>query len=139
MKGSNVKRKYRIPGVARLRAVFGDNARKARKVLEMTRAQLIETDAGDKRVRECHNPPETWDIRMHVLNAMEDSNGGWFFGLETVALGNGELVEYLNTGDTYAATVYRWRGNYHVGSWGDLVERHGSMDLQDALLRRNRY
>jgi hypothetical protein len=121
----------RLPSVATLRHAFGDNAHRARAILEMSRGELEKLPVGEARVRECHNAPTTWDVRMHCLNAL-----GEFFGLETIALANGELVEYLNAGDTYATTLYRWRGRYWVGCCGDLVERHGSMDLQEVLLRR---
>lgn len=127
--------KFRSPSIAKLREVYGDNAPEAKRILRMTRAELLQTDAGNARALECHNAPPTWDIRMHALNALEDGNGGQFSGLETVALGDGSLVEYLNAGDSYVATVYRLNGNYYVGDIGSLIERRDSMDLQDALPR----
>ena len=126
---------FRSPSIAKLREVYGDNAPEAKRILGMTRAELLQTDAGDARALECFNSPPTWDLRMHALNALEDSNGGRFCGLETLALGDGSIVEYLNAGDSYVATIYRLNGNYYVGDIGSLIERRGSMDLQDALLR----
>ena len=126
---------FRSPSIAKLREVFGGNAPEAKRILRMNRTELLETDAGNARALECHNSPPTWDLRMHALNALEDSNGGRFCGLETVALGDGSLVEYLNAGDSYVATVYRLNGNYYVGDIGSLIERRDSMDLQEALLR----
>lgn len=120
-----------IPSVKSLSPVFGYNAKQARAILEMSRAELETLPAGAARVLECYHPPKTEDIRLHCLNALAETHG-----VETIALGNGELVEYLNAGDTYSPTLYRWRGRYHVGDWGSLVERHGSMDLQDAILRQ---
>lgn len=128
-----MKARFRSPSIAKLREVYGDNAPQAKAVFGMTRAQLIETDAGDARVRECYHDPATSDIRMHVLNAMEDSDGRRFYGVEAVALADGSIVDYLNAGDPYVATVYRLRGNYYVGDIGSLIERRGSMDLQSAL------
>ena len=127
--------KFRSPSIAKLREVFGDNAPEAKRILRMTRAELLETDAGNARAPECHHAPKTWELRLHALNALEDSNGGQFCGLETVALGDGSIVEYLNAGDSYVATVYRLNGNYYVGDIGGLIERRDSMDLQEALLR----
>lgn len=123
-----MKKPFRSPSVDKLRLVFGKNARQAKRILGMNRVQLEQTEGGAARVRECYTEPPLWDIRMHALNHLAGTHG-----VETIALGDGSFVDYLNTGETYAATLYRWRGNYHVGSWGDLVERHGGGDLQEAI------
>lgn len=34
----------------------------------------------------------------------------------------GESFRYLNTGDSYVATIIRHRGRWKVGSWGGMVE-----------------
>ncbi len=107
----------RRPSVKALRAVFGDKASEARKVLLMTRDELEATDAGSARVRECYNAPATYDVRMTVLNSIAG-----LYGVEGAETESGEWATYLNTGDTYNPTVIYWRGRYRVQSLGDLVE-----------------
>lgn len=126
---------YRVPSLKALAAVFPDPAIavQAKLVLHMTKDELLETEGGDKRWRECYNPPPTWMLRMAELDRLAET-----FGVETFALKGGKFVDYLNTGETYDATICRVDGHYRVSSWGDLVERYGTMDLQEAI-RRNGY
>lgn len=110
--------KTRLPSVATLAQVFAD-PKQARRILEMTRAELEQTEAGAARVRECLNPPATYDVRMHVLNACDAG----LHGVESISLHGGcDFAEYLNTGDTYAPTLIRYNGRYRVQSVGDFVE-----------------
>lgn len=107
----------RKPSVKTLRRCFDDPAA-ARRIFEMSRAELLETTAGAARDRECYNAPETWDIRMHALNA-----AGGFHGVESLQTeSTDEYAEYLNAGDSYAPTVIYWRGKYRIQSVGDFVE-----------------
>lgn len=106
----------RLPSVATLAAVF-DDPKEARRVLGLSRLALVALPAGDRRVRECYHPPSTDDERMHVLNSLDPG----LHGVEAIKVGS-EYADYLNTGDTYAATLIFWRGNYRVQSWGDFVE-----------------
>ena len=107
----------RIPSVKKLALVFGDKAKEARKILEMSRSELIELPAGAARVAECYHPPKTYDIRLHCLDALGET-----YGIEAQENNEGEFMDWLNVGDTYAPTIIRWRGNYLVSSWGDVVE-----------------
>lgn len=107
----------RIPSIKTLSAVFTD-ARQARAILEMTRAQLLQLPAGSARFAQCYNAPKTYDVRMHCLNAIESG----LYGLESMESTGGEYAEYLNAGDTYAPTLIYWRGAYRVQSVGDFVE-----------------
>jgi len=107
----------RLPSVRTLREVFGENARQARKVLEMSRSELVALPAGAERVRECYNPPDTHDVRMTCLNALADTHGVELFDTRR------GVCEYLNAGDTYAVTLVYFRGRYMVTSWGDIAER----------------
>ncbi len=108
----------RLPSVRTLRAVFGDNAKQARAILEMSRTQLEALPEGWSRVQECYNPPETYDIRLHCLNALAGTHG-----VESFDTKHG-WCDYLNAGDTYAVTLVRFRGRYQVTTWGDIAERH---------------
>lgn len=107
----------RLPSVKTLSEVFND-AKQARKIMEMPRAELSTTDAGARRLRECFHPPKTYDLRLHVLNSIEFG----LHGVESIESTGGEYADYLNTGDTYAPTLIYWRGKYRVQSIGDFVE-----------------
>lgn len=107
-----------LPSIRTLRAVFGDRAREARAILEMSRAELETLPAGAARVAECYNPPATSDLRMTCLDALAGTHG--VEGFETRRNG---WCEYLNAGDTYAPTLLRYRGRYRVGCWGGIAER----------------
>jgi len=106
------------PSIKTLRAIFGENAAKAKEILLMTRAQLVATPTGAARVAECYHPPETRDIRMECLNALGD-----FHGVECFETSAGSCM-YLNAGDTYALTLVRFKGAYRVKCWGDIAEKY---------------
>lgn len=107
----------RKPSAKTLSAVFSD-PKKARAVFDMNRTQLLETEAGAARDKQCYNVPKTYDLRLHVLNALESG----LYGLESVQSTGGEYAEYLNAGDTYTPTVIYCRGQYRVQSIGDFIE-----------------
>jgi hypothetical protein len=125
---------YRVPSLKALAAVFPDPdvAIQAKLVLHMKHAELVETEGGGKHWRECYNPCPTWELRMAELDRLAET-----FGVETFALKGGKFVDYLNTGDSYAATICRVGGHYRVSSWGDIAERYETMDLQEAIARNN--
>lgn len=113
-----------LPSVRTLAQCFDDPA-EARRIFKMSRAELLATDAGAARNRECYHPPKTWDLRMHALNEC-----GRFHGIESLASerqSNGysadEYADYLNAGDPYLPTVIYWRGRYRVQCVGDFIER----------------
>ncbi len=43
------------------------------------------------------------------------------FGVEGADVGS-HSFRYVNRGYTYEKTIIRHAGDYHIGSWGDLVE-----------------
>lgn len=112
----------RLPSIKTLRAVFQDRAHEARRILEMRRDQLEAHPVGAARVAECHHAPQTRDLRMTILNALDSG----LHGVEGFVIGrrNGDAdtVWYLNAGDTYTPTLVFWAGAYRVESWGDRVE-----------------
>lgn len=107
----------RAPSIRTLARVFED-PKQARRIFKMTATELSDLPAGTARHLECLNPPKSWDVRMHCLNALDAG----FHGLESVETSKGEYASYLNTGDCYAETVIYWRGRYRVQSVGDFVE-----------------
>jgi hypothetical protein len=108
-----------LPSVRALRPVFGENAKQARAILEMSRRELEALPAGAARVAECYNPPATSDIRLTCLDALARTHG-----VEAFETKRDGYCEYLNAGDTYAPTLIRFRGRYRVATWGDIAERH---------------
>lgn len=108
-----------LPSVRTLRTVFGENAKQARAILEMSRRELEALPAGAARVAECYNPPATSDIRLTCLNALAGTHG-----VEAFETKRDGYCEYLNAGDTYAPTLVLFRGRYRVATWGDIAERH---------------
>lgn len=107
----------KTPSIKTLSAVFTD-VKQAKKILQMTRNELLQTEAGKARDLECYNPPKTYDLRMTVLNAIEQG----LHGVESVESNNGEYADYLNSGDSYKATLIYWKGTYRVQSLGDFIE-----------------
>ena len=94
-----------------------------KRILTASRATLQALPAGAARARECYYQPRTSDLRLTCLDAALGT-----YGVECFETRKGELVEYLNAGDTYTPTIVRWRGNYSVRCWGDIAERHGIND-----------
>ena len=72
-------------------------------------------------VRSCYNQPPRHDIRMAMADELCET-----CGVEYTPAGHNAkspAIEYLNAGDTYAATLLYVNGSYRVGCWGDIVER----------------
>lgn len=108
----------RTPSIKTLSMVF-NNPREAKRILTLSRAELLRLDTGRTRNAECYNPPPTTaDLRMTCLNAID----ACLHGVESAETTEGEYATYLNTGDSYASTVIYWRGRYRVQSLGDFIE-----------------
>ena len=48
------------------------------------------------------------------------------YGVEFIREGRNSrspAIDYCNTGDSYGCTVLWYNCNFHIGSWGDIVER----------------
>lgn len=106
--------------------------RKAAAVLAIIRGQLdplkypLHFPATDKWSRSCCNPLPAKDCKLSALNELLG-----MFGAEAVREEcawdryYGDCVaEYLNTGDSYAATLVldHQRGKWLLTTWGDFVE-----------------
>jgi hypothetical protein len=112
MRTPSIKSIRRIPGVT------PEQAREAKRILQMTRAELECLPAGAARVAECYHPPKTYDLRLECLNAALGMHG-----VEGFQTSRGNWAVYLNAGDTYALTIVFYRGTYRVACWGDIAER----------------
>jgi hypothetical protein len=91
-------------------------AKEAKRILRMSRADLEQLPAGSARLAECYHPPNTADLRMSCLDAVMGT-----YGVEGFQTDKGEWVTYLNAGDPYAPTIVLYRRRYRVACWGDLV------------------
>jgi hypothetical protein len=78
-----------------------------------------------KWIRSCYNRPSKTALKLSALNELI---GG--FGVEGIGRNDNPPYtppyEYINTGDTYAATIIRdnLRNRYFVSDWGTIVERN---------------
>ena len=107
----------KLPSIKTLSTVF-DNPSEAREILEMNRAKLSELPSGKSRIAECYHPPQTYDLRLTCLNALDSG----LHGVEAIESNNGTYADYLNTGDVYAPTIIYWNGGYRVQSIADFIE-----------------
>lgn len=113
----------KLPSIKTLSAIFPENPKQARAILEMTREDFLTAescvhfDSVKQMIRASYHPPKVYSMKMHALDIV-----GRFHGSESIESTKGEYAEYLNTGDTYAPTLIRWRGRYRVQSLGDFVE-----------------
>ena len=107
-----------LPSIKTLREVFGDNAKRAREILEMNRAQLEELPPCQARIRECYHAPDTCDLRLTALDEIANTHG-----VEAFETPQG-VCHYLNAGDTYEPTLILYQKRYRVGCWGYIAEKH---------------
>lgn len=116
---------HRTPSLKTLRTLPGVDTGKAvalKRLLTACRADLeSHPAAGELLARWCWHAPATPHLRLTCLDAELGT-----YGVEAFRTDRGELVEYLNAGDTYAPTIVRFRGTYRVACWGDIAERHGA-------------
>lgn len=112
----------------RLRAAFERTAgaRNVDAALAIIRGELdpLVVPAAVELKRECYNPPGRHYLTMTALDALLGTHGVEHIG--EVDMHSGPPVEYLNTGDTYAATLVWYRDRvrpWSVESWGDVAER----------------
>lgn len=118
-----------IPSVKTLSRICDSpaQARKLRKLLEIRNGCKLEAMIAaecphtQSWIDQCHNSPSLHDMKM---NAADELIGT--YGVEFIPRGQNAQspsIEYLNAGDTYAATLMFVRGSFVVGCWGDIVER----------------
>ena len=73
----------------------------------------------------CHNEPRRIELILAALNECLEC-----FGVEAFRSRHGSqyeaIAEYLNTGDTYSATIlFRHdTGTFRITTWGDFYERN---------------
>lgn len=116
----------------RIASHLGISLRKASIVLAIIQGQLDPLKypkhfpQTDKWANSCYNPLPAKDCKLSALNELLELHGveairdehSWdrYYG--------DCIAEYLNTGDSYAATIVldHQRGKWLLTSWGDFVE-----------------
>ena len=115
-----------LPSVKTLDRAFPGKGAELRALLKSS-AAVREHPAAVSLARQCYNPPELAYMRLTALNAIAETCGieaVWREGESASDCTSSPAFEYLDTGDTYALTIIRWRnGRYAVASWGDIVEK----------------
>lgn len=95
--------------------------------------ELVEkhVPATEKYVRSMYSDPyhsSMWrvTVALHAMDQIMGTHGVEALGPPDDRDGYAPPYEYLNTGDTYAATLIYKRASdaLRIGSWGDIVERH---------------
>ena len=112
----------RSPSINKLLQVFPDRAKakEAKRILGMdnTGHRLKKYASVEAHRRACYNPPDCSYIKLLALNELAEAHGVEYF--KSV---KGEYAEYINMGESYAATILLWRGHFRVTSFGDFVEQ----------------
>lgn len=113
---------WTIPRVANHLSIDHDTAAKVIAIVR-EQAKPDEVPATAAWIQQCFHRPSESELKMHALNSILG-----LFGSEPI-WGGGSITrpaaEYLNTGDTYGATIVLdyVAGRFRLSTMGDFVER----------------
>lgn len=102
----------------------------ARQIIALIRREVspFTVDATAKWADSCYHAPDPGkpETILHAIDRVLGTCGAEAIFSERYSCTQ-PVLEYCNTGDTYATTIaYDYvRGKYLLTSWGDWVERHG--------------
>lgn len=118
-----------LPSIQTLESAFPGKGRELRRYLEASREALAEHPAGAARIAECYHPPKTYDVRLHVLNAVAETYSVEYVTHKKDTCTESYGFDYLNVGDFYVLTIMRSAetGRYIVACCGDIVERNPNL------------
>lgn len=108
----------RTPSIKTLSKVF-ENPKEAKRILQMSRSELLELVHVLQYANSAYNPRKTYDLRLFALNYID--NG--LHGVESFQDRKGNYIDYLNTGDSYNDTLI-YDGKYKVVCLGDYIEKY---------------
>ena len=99
------------------------------------------------RIRLTRDPEEAYAAVCRILAETRDPEEALAecspyvdgFDVETIALADGHTLHYVNTGDTYDATLCHTGEGFYVSSWGDVVEEADRAREEEAGERRCAY
>lgn len=85
--------------------------------------------ATDKWVRSCYNKPRKSEVKLHALNELHECSGVEGVQIEGAWVDSYHrdyCASYLNTGDTYSATILldHIAGKWRLTTWGDWYEQN---------------
>lgn len=120
-KAPSMKALARIPAVNRHAALL------IRKVIHGTLAPETASMACKVWVARCYWEPGQDEKIMEALNELSNGFGTCVIRDARRSLAHSERIEYVNQGDTYAATILHdpLNDRWWVGCWGDVAERMG--------------
>ena len=108
----------RYPSIKTLSEIF-DDAKTARSIIDGTIDPCEASQSARDYERACYHAPPRYMLKLYALNDL-----GEFSGVESFEYSGG-FVQYLNAGDTYAATLF-YRTDlcdlWQVSTLGDVVE-----------------
>lgn len=121
---------YTAPPAAAIAAAMNCSLENAKIARALMKGEIRVTGnpafpATNKWIADCHNKPRRIDLILSALDECLECSG-----VEAFRSGNdtqSAIAEYLNTGDTYTATIlFRHdTGTFRLTSWGDFFERNG--------------
>ena len=107
--------------LAALEKDLGLDEEQAQQVLDLIDGEIDPEDVAD--FSQFYNDPRGNEAILYGIDAAIDGHG-----IESVTLEEGgdpwdtESFQYVNTGDTYNATVVLYRGGFYLTTWGDAYE-----------------
>lgn len=107
-----------LPSIKTLSTIFGENAGKARELLEISTAKIQTPEVVQLR-RSTLGTLKKVDVRMTALDKLGEFSGVEYQAYTDKDSDVSELV-YLNAGDSYVATLTYWGGTYRVMCLADI-------------------
>ena len=113
-----------IDTIMLIKDVTRESAVKVRAILKLRNLDAVcdLSPEADKYVRACFHTPPLQLVKLTAIDAIIGT-----YGVESIVprvrTFRSPIIEYCNTGDSYALTVMWLNGRYSVGSRGDIVER----------------
>lgn len=119
---------YNAPSRVRLMTALRISAETAETVRGLIRGEIRTLDAerfpqSNAHFASCYNRPSRLARILECLNELLEMHGVEAIGDSQTY---GPPAEYLNAGDTYAATIIfdHMAGNFKVDTWGDWLEKN---------------
>lgn len=128
---------YRIPTRDVFDAVFASQAHDVDAAYQVLTGESDPCEVSEstrKWERKCFHRPNLQELALHAIDALVGTSG-----VEAIYHDDwgDPTFEYLNTGDTYAATLLVSDGDAVIGCWGDVVEALESGSSWDDYVEGN--
>jgi hypothetical protein len=120
---------YTAPPAAAIAATMNCTLETAKTARALMRGEVRVTDnpafhATNEWIAACYHKPRRIDLILSALNELLECHGVEAFCTNHDRMH--AIAEYLNTGDTYSATIlFRHdTGTFRLTTWGDFFERN---------------